>query len=91
MYIEFKLPTGAGGMAAGYTKMTISKQLAKIAREHNIKIIDAVSMGYTHCVELSEHDLTLLALCWDSKNQWHKFTVHRDKTVKDLRDLLAQK
>lgn len=88
MYIEFKLPSGAGGMAAGYTKQAIKKQIAKIIREHNITVIDTLDMGYRHYVELSEQDLTVLALCWETKNQWHTFTVHNDQTLADMRKLL---
>lgn len=91
MYIEFKLPSGAGGMAAGYTRQAIKRQVSDIVRKHNITVIDTIDMGYTHCIELSEHDLTMLALCWDEKNSWHKFTVRTDKSISELRELLRNK
>lgn len=34
MYIEFKLPSGAGGMAAGYTSQAINKKLAAWAEDY---------------------------------------------------------
>lgn len=33
MYLEFKLPSGAGGMAAGYTSQAITKRLAEWANK----------------------------------------------------------
>jgi len=34
MYIEFRLPQGAGGLAAGYTSQYITRQLTEFAREY---------------------------------------------------------
>lgn len=72
-------------MAAGYTKMSISKQLSAICTQHNITVVDSLTQQYKHYVELAEEDITLIALCWDSKNSWHKFTVHTGQ-VQELRN-----
>ena len=37
MYIEFTLPTGAGGMAAGFVHQKLLKYLSKWAEKHNIQ------------------------------------------------------
>lgn len=36
MYIEFTLPTGAGGLAAGYTKFYIEKELRAWSEKYGI-------------------------------------------------------
>ena len=51
MYIEFKLPTGAGGMTALHASKYILKRMREWAELHNIKIT-------------SEHTAIEWRLCW---------------------------
>lgn len=76
MYIEFRLPGGAGGMAAGYTKQAILKDLKSLVDAHHLTIVEQVQQPYRLRVELAgPEQITLLLLAWKPKNQWFKFTV----------------
>lgn len=72
--LEFKLPTGSAGMAAGYTRMGINKRLKAVADQWGIKY-RTETVGYRFYVEISDRDLTLLALTWTVENPWHRFTL----------------
>lgn len=70
MHIEFKLPTGAGGHAAGHFSQSLRKKVNAWALQHNVTVINYVS-GYRICFEFArESDYTLFLLCWESKNMW---------------------
>lgn len=76
MYIEFRLPSGAGGMAAGYTKQAINLALLSICKTHNIIIAKQVTQPYRYRVEFKQaKDYTLFALVWKIKNYNFKYTV----------------
>lgn len=76
MYIEFRLPSGAGGMAAGYTKMAINRQLKETCAEYNITMARQNTLAYRFRVEFAtQQDLTLFALVWQPKNNYFKYTV----------------
>lgn len=76
MYIEFRLPSGAGGMAAAHTKHAIVKELKSIISAHHLNIVHQAQKPYRFRVELaSPEQLTLLMLVWQPKNSWFKFTV----------------
>lgn len=79
MYIEFRLPGGAGGMAAGYTKQGIVRQLKTVCSQHNIEIVNQVQQPYRFRVELArEQDYTVLALAWQAKSEWFKFKLYNE-------------
>lgn len=80
MYLEFRLPSGAGGMAAGYTKAAISKELKQICEQYNIEFEDRVTKAYRYRVSFKQpQDYTLFALVWQPKNSWFNYTVwHED-------------
>lgn len=78
MHIEFKLPTGAGGHAAGHFSSRLRKRVNAWANDHNITVINYVS-GYRICFEFAnERDYTLFALSWQSKNEWDRFRLVND-------------
>ena len=78
MYLEFKLPSGAGGMAAGYTKMSISKSVDRVCRRLAIELDQKLTVNYRFRVSFKQaKDYTLFALVWQPKNQWHKYTLHK--------------
>lgn len=79
MYIEFRLPGGAGGMAAGYTKQAINKHLKAIADSGRITIVEQVHQPYRFRVELaSEQEYTILALIWPRKNEWFCYKLYNE-------------
>ena len=76
MYLEFRLPSGAGGMAAGYTKMGISKELARVCKQYNIEFEDRVTKAYRYRVSFKrDQDYTLFALVWQPKSTYFNYTV----------------
>lgn len=70
-HIEFGLPCGSGGLAAGYHSQYIRKELAKWSREYNVTVkTSVINRDYRSwiCVEFAENsDLTLFALTWTAK------------------------
>lgn len=76
MYIEFRLPSGAGGMAAGHTKQAIIKQLNSICTTYHIQLAQQVQQPYRFRVSFKQSkDYTIFALVWDIKNTYFKYTI----------------
>jgi endoglucanase Acf2 len=68
MYIEFRLPTGAGGMAAGVALNHINIDIDSWVRQHNIKSHRTKLHKYTYRLSLTnEKEYTLFALTWNPK------------------------
>lgn len=79
MHLEFKLPQGAGGMAAGYRNMHLKKRILAWADQHNITVINYTN-GYRCCFEFArDGDYTLFALTWQVRTPWDEFTVVSSK------------
>ena len=75
MHIEFKLPTGAGGMAAGYKSMDLRKKVTAWADKHNVTVKNH-TQGYRICFIFErDSDYTLFALSWQAKTSWDQFTL----------------
>lgn len=78
MHIEFRLPSGAGGMAAGYRNQSLRKRVNEWATTHNITVINYTN-GYRCCFEFAkDSDYTLFALCWHVKSLWDEFVIVKD-------------
>ena len=79
MYLEFKLPAGNGGMAAGYRNMHLKKRVQAWADQHNITVVNYTN-GYRCCFEFGkDRDYTLFALSWQVNSPWDEFTVVSSK------------
>lgn len=66
MYIEFRLPNGAGGAAAGTALAQINIDINNWVRLHNIKNHKTKIHKYTYRLCLnSNQDYTHFALTWD--------------------------
>ena len=75
MHIEFILPRGAGGMAAGHFAHSIRKKMKEWADKHNVTVINYVG-GYRICFEFAnDHDYTLFALTWQPQNSWQQYKL----------------
>ena len=77
MYLEFTLPSGSAGMAAGYTRHSISRNISEVASEHDIKWKSS-TVGYRYYVQFERsEDYTMFALVWPArvKNSWHQYRV----------------
>lgn len=71
--LEFKLPSGAGGMAAGYTRQSIGKRLAALRDSGKIGPYKSKTEGYAYKVWLEkESDYTIFFLLWEPSNSWHR-------------------
>jgi len=69
MYIEFSLPNGAGGMAAGYALNAIRKDIEAWATTHNVSFRTKLHK-YTFRLCLgSDKEYTQFAMTWNPKNE----------------------
>ena len=76
MYLEFRLPSGAGGMAAGYTKQGINKELKRVCKQYNIDLKEQVTKAYRYRISFKrDQDYTLFALVWQPKSSYFNYTV----------------
>ena len=75
MLLEFRLPSGSAGMAAGITYQSITKQIKEINSRHNTRIVEHLREGYRYVIECTEQDYTMLCLAWNTKNPWHRWRV----------------
>lgn len=79
--IEFGLPTGSGGLAAGYHSQSIRRNLRAWAEQYKVNItIESQQHDYRHWLQVTfEHDenLTLFALTWNHKTfmPWQRSCV----------------
>ena len=66
MYVEFRLPSGAGGIAAGHAAHMIRREIAAWAEKYSIPYKTKIHK-YTLrlCLE-SDADYTHFQLSWDS-------------------------
>ena len=66
MYIEFRLPMGAGGAAAGTALAQINVDIDNWIRNNNIQTYKTKIHKYTYRLCLgSDRDYTHFALTWD--------------------------
>ena len=78
MYIQFKLPSGAGGMAAYHASHHIRKRMQEWADNHNIKI-KSIHSGYNmNFILENDRDYTLFALSWKPYKGWDRYTLITD-------------
>ena len=65
MFIEFHLPTGSAGMAAGMMLQTIKRELAKWSERYNIPYTSK-TVRYTHRVCFEEDNLyNFFVMSWN--------------------------
>jgi hypothetical protein len=78
--IEFGLPSGSGGLAAGYHGQFIRRSLQQWSDQYNVTIsIELQQHDYRSWLAVSfdrDEDLTLFVLTWQHKTfmPWHKIT-----------------
>ena len=69
--IEFGLPSGSGGLAAGHHSQFIRQSLAEWSTRHGIKLaVELQQHDYRSWLAVTfdrEEDLTLFALTWQTK------------------------
>ena len=66
MYIEFSLPSGAGGMAAAYTASAIKNHLAAWSEKYDVEILAIKAVRYGLRVTFKDPKYyDFFALTWD--------------------------
>jgi hypothetical protein len=68
MYIEFRLPSGAGGAAAGHAAYLIKKEVAEWAEKHQVPYRTKAHKYTLRVILESEQAYTHFQLSWDSKS-----------------------
>ena len=77
MYIEFQLPTGAGGQAANYALGIVRNKLGAWAEKYNIKYRTKI-FKYTLRVTFDEDEsYTLFAMTWVADSKHPSWTNYR--------------
>ncbi|CAB4133403.1 hypothetical protein UFOVP257_175 [uncultured Caudovirales phage] len=72
MYIEFRLPTGAGGMAAGHAYSLIKQDIEEWAQQYNVPHKTKIhKYTYRLCLE-NDSDYNFFALTWNPKSSASK-------------------
>lgn len=83
--LNFGLPSGAAGMAAGYTKMAIQRKLTDLVHSNKIGPYKTVTKAYTYKVWLEkEIDYTTFFLLWEPSNHWHVPTITYETYSKEI-------
>jgi len=74
--LEWRLPQGAGGMAAQMVRARLRSKLAKIAEQHGFhcKLYHS-EQRYRVRVDLGESQYTVLALQWQATDSWDQWTI----------------
>ena len=78
MYIEFSLPSGAGGMAAAYTASAIKNHLKIWSDRYYVEILAIKSVRYTLKVTFKDPKYyDFFALTWDpqTNNQLRSWII----------------
>jgi len=78
MYIEFRLPQDAGGMAAAHALYTIRKRLEVWAKKHNVEYRTKTVKYILRVTFDADHYYTLFGLTWivDSENpSWTNYQL----------------
>jgi hypothetical protein len=80
MYIEFRLPQGAGGQSPGYALSIIKQEVEKWADRYQVKYTQK-TIKYTHRVAF-DHDeyYSLFSMTWNPENinkypGWLSFSI----------------
>ena len=64
MYIEFQLPTGAGGMAAQYTNGAIGRNLREWSERYGVAYIKKIHKHTVRVTFEDEKNYSLFAMTW---------------------------
>lgn len=82
MYIEFTLPQGAGGYAAGHTLRLIKQEFEVWCNQYQIIQHQQKTIKYTHRITFDNDDFyTLFSLTWNPKG---KHFLGKWRIVSDL-------
>ena len=94
--LEFTLPSGAGGMAAGMTRQSIGSKLRHLLETNKIGHYKTQTVRYRYRVWFeNEIDFTTFFLVWEPSNSWHKpivvYESYQEDPRKNTQDSRKQK
>lgn len=78
MYIEFRLPNGAGGMAAGYALGAIRNDIEAWAKKHAISYRTKLHKYTLRLCLNSDKEYTQFALTWNPNNEASNYFVFKN-------------
>jgi hypothetical protein len=73
MYIEFRLPNGAGGMAAGYALSAIRQDIETWSGTHNIPYRTKLHKYTFRLCLNTDQEYTQFALTWHPKHEASRY------------------
>lgn len=83
--LEFNLPAGSGGMAAGMTSHAIGKQIHELSKKHKF-IYKSKIEGYKLKVWLEyEWAYSLITLVWEPPSKFGQFKIVNDTYIENER------
>ena len=87
MYLEFRLPQGAGGAAAGMALVILRQKLAKWSENHKISYTSKVHK-YTYRISFDDDSLyTFFLSSWNTEgNTWFKPEIKDPMNIDRTRD-----
>jgi hypothetical protein len=78
MYLEFRLPTGAGGQAAAHANYLLCEKLVRWSERHGVPM-RRKTIKYTLRVTFDdERFYSFFATTWQASNDWQRFRVISD-------------
>lgn len=78
MYIEFRLPTGAGGQAAAHANYLLKQKLERWSQHHDIPL-RRKTVKYTVRVTFDDDRWYIFfANSWQPSNSWQNFRIISD-------------
>lgn len=72
--IQFKLPQGAGGLAAGFRAHQLKQRIQAWSDEYHIPCQCSSQKKYIFIVSFNQQtDLTVFAMTWEQSTYWDKW------------------
>ena len=84
MYLEFKLPSGAGGMAAAYMNSQLNKELQNWANIYNLAYNKKIHKYTVRVTFDDEKTYAFFALTWHPLEDWLKHYTVREPMRIDI-------
>lgn len=81
MHIEFRLPNGAGGMAAGHASAGYRKRIKTWAEQHGDPPYRIFVKSYKLILEFEDPQYYTLFLLQDWSRIWHPPVLVNDQTI----------
>lgn len=84
MYIEFQLPTGAGGMAAQYANGAIGRNLREWAERYDVAYTKKIHKWTVRVTFEDEKNYSLFAMTWNPQSEHMTNYLKKFKLVEPM-------